>query len=71
MGLIPGLRQVAARDEEARLRVANYLSNRLLKFRVGGTVANPSITPDRGVAVGDAAVGFFAGVLRLPLGFVK
>jgi translocation and assembly module TamB len=71
MGLIPGLRQVAARDEEARLRVANYLSNRLLKFRVGGTVANPSVAPDRGVAVGDAAAGFFAGVLRLPLGFVK
>ncbi len=71
VGLIPGLRQVAERDEEARLRVANYLSNRLLKFRVGGTVANPSVTPDRGVAVGDAAAGFFAGVLRLPLGFVK
>ncbi|HEY2155357.1 MAG TPA: AsmA-like C-terminal region-containing protein, partial [Isosphaeraceae bacterium] len=71
MGLIPGLRQVAASDEEARLRVANYLSNRLLKFRVGGTVANPSVTPDRGVAVGDAAAGFFAEVLRLPLGFVK
>ena len=54
LGLIPGLRQVADRDDEARLRVANYLSNRLLKFRVGGTVANPNVAPDRGIAVGDA-----------------
>ena len=42
VALIPGLRQAAGRDEEARLRVSNYLSNRLLKFRIGGTVANPN-----------------------------
>ncbi len=69
--LIPGLRSATGRDEESRLRVANYLSNRLLKFRVGGTVANPNVALDRGVVVGDAAVGFFAGVLKLPLGLVK
>ena len=40
--IIPGLRQAMGRDEEARLRVSNYLSNRLLKFRVGGTIANPN-----------------------------
>jgi translocation and assembly module TamB len=71
VALIPGLRQAFDRNEEARLRVANYLSNHLLKFRVGGTVANPNVAADRGVIVGDAAAGFFAGVLRLPLGFVK
>lgn len=71
VGLIPGLRQAAGRDAEARLRVANYLSNRLLKFRVGGTVANPNPSLDSGIGVGEAAAGFFAGVLRLPFGFAK
>jgi translocation and assembly module TamB len=71
LSIIPGLGQARGRDDEARLRVANYLSNRLLKFRVGGTVGNPNVTLDRGIAVGEAATGFFADVLKLPLGFVK
>ena len=38
---------------------------------VGDGPADPNASLDRGVAVGEAATGFFAGVLRLPLGFVK
>ena len=36
LGLIPGLRRVIRRREEARLQFTNYLSNRLIKLRVGG-----------------------------------
>ena len=71
VGLIPGLRNAGGRSDEASLRVSNYLSNRLLKFRVGGTLKNPSVNLDPGAAVGQAATGFFAGVLKLPLGLVK
>jgi translocation and assembly module TamB len=71
VSLIPGLREVLGRSQEAVLRVANYLSNRLLKIRVTGTLKNPSVAIDPSVAVADSAVGFFAGVLKLPLGLVK
>ncbi len=71
VGIIPGLRNAAGRNQEAILRISNYLSNRLLKFRVGGTLKNPSVAIDPGVVVSEAATGFFAGVFKLPLGFVK
>ncbi len=67
---VPGLRG-AARDSQASLEVSNYLSNRLLKLRVTGTVKNPSVNLDPGVAVAGSAVGFFTGILKLPLGLVK
>jgi translocation and assembly module TamB len=67
--LIPGLRD--AQGSEASLRVANFLSNRLIKLRVGGTLRNPSVTLDPSVTVGNAAVSFFAGALKLPLGLLK
>lgn len=69
--LIPGLNGVVGRDREATLRVANFLSNRLLKLRVTGTLRNPSVAADPGIVVAGAAVGFFTGVLKLPLGLVK
>jgi translocation and assembly module TamB len=68
---IPGLRRVIGRSEQASLQVANYLSNRLLKFRVTGTIKNPSVSLDPTIAVAETALGFFAGVLKLPLGLVK
>lgn len=71
VNVIPGLRDVIGRNREATLRVANFLSNRLLKFRVTGTVRNPSVAADPAVVVADTAVGFFAGVLKLPLGLAK
>jgi translocation and assembly module TamB len=71
VSIIPGLRNGGGRNDEAMLRVSNYLSTRLLKFRVGGTLKNPSVALDPGAAVGQAATGFFAGVLKLPLGLVK
>lgn len=71
VGLIPGLRETLGRGGEASLRVANYLSNRLLKLRVTGTLKNPSVSVDSSILVADTAVSFFGGVLKLPLGFIK
>ena len=69
--LIPGLSDVLGRqDKEAAARVGNYLSTKLLKLRVQGTIRNPVINTDPGVVVAETAVGFFAGVLKLPLGFL-
>jgi translocation and assembly module TamB len=69
--LIPGLGDAMGRRDEASLRVANYLSNRLLKLHVGGTVSNPAVNANPSAVVADTAVAFFSGVLKLPLGFVK
>ncbi len=71
LGIIPGLRGAAGRSEEAVRRVSSYFSNRLLKFRIGGTIKNPSVSLDPAIVVGEAATGFFAGVLKLPLGFLR
>ncbi len=68
---IPGLRNMLGRNAQARLHVANYLSNRLLKLRVTGTLRNPSVALDPGIALGQTALSFFVGVLKLPLGLVK
>ena len=56
------------RGEETFLRIAGFLENRLLKFRVTGSIDNPNVQLDPGVAVGDAAVGFFSSVLKVPIG---
>ena len=68
LAAIPGLREVLGRSEEAFTRLTSFLSSRLLKFRVGGTLKSPAISVDAGVAVTEAATGFFAGILRLPIG---
>ena len=68
VNLIPGLSQALGRGEQAFLRVAGFLENRLLKFRITGSVGNPNVQLDPGVAVGDAAVGFFSSVLKVPIG---
>jgi len=69
--LIPGLGQVLGRRDQATAAVGNYLSNRLLKFRVSGTLSAPVVNADATVLVGEAAVGFFGSVLKLPLGFLR
>jgi translocation and assembly module TamB len=71
VALIPGLSGVRNRNREATLQVANFLSNRLLKLRVTGTLRNPSVASDPGIGVADTAVNFFADVLKLPLGLIK
>jgi len=68
VNLIPGLGQALGRGEQAFLRVASFLENRLLKFRVTGSAGNPTVQLDPGIAVGDAAVGFFSTVLKVPIG---
>ncbi len=68
---IPGLRTVIGRSEQATLQVANFLSNRLLKVRVTGTLKNPSVSADPTILVADTAVMFFGAVLKLPLGLLK
>ena len=69
--IIPGLSEVVGRNEQASLRFANFLSTRLLKLRVGGTVRNPTVNADPGIVVADTAVNFFASVLKLPFGLLK
>jgi translocation and assembly module TamB len=71
LAMIPGLRTVIRRREEAKLQFAGFLSNRLLKLRVSGTLKNPSVSADPTIGVADSAVSFFAGVLKLPLGLVR
>ena len=71
VAIIPGLREVIGRSEEAILRVAAFLANRLLKLRVTGTLSSPSVSIDPSIDVAGSAVGFFAGVLKLPLGLAR
>jgi translocation and assembly module TamB len=71
VGIIPGLGDAMGRRDEAVRSVAGFLSNRLLKFRVGGTLRNPSINIDPAVVVSSAAVGFFGDVLKLPAGLLR
>jgi translocation and assembly module TamB len=68
VGLVPGLGQALGRGEEAFLRLASFLENRLLKFRVSGSIASPTVQIDTGVAVGQGAAGFFSSVFKRPSG---
>lgn len=68
VSLIPGLNAVLGRSQEAFARVSGFLSNRLLKFHVTGTLRNPSVALDPSVSVNDSAVSFFSGVFKLPIG---
>ena len=65
---VPGLGEVLGKSERLVLKLASFLSSRLLKFRVTGTAQNPTVTLDPSVDVGDSAVGFFSGVLKVPVG---
>lgn len=71
VAVIPGLRQVVGLRQQATARVANFLGSRLLKLRVTGTVRNPNIAIDSTISVPETAVGFFGGVLKLPLELLK
>jgi translocation and assembly module TamB len=68
VNIIPGLGTAIGRSEEVLLRLASFLENRLLKFRVSGTMGNPVVQLDPGIAVGDTAVGFFSSILKVPNG---
>lgn len=71
IGAITGLRGALGRNSRARGQVANYLSTRLLKLRVTGTLRNPTVALDPGIALADNALSFFVGVLQLPLGLLR
>ncbi|MBX6314140.1 MAG: hypothetical protein IRY99_14675, partial [Isosphaeraceae bacterium] len=68
---IPGLAEASGRGGRATLAVANFLSNRLLKVRITGTLRDPSVQIDPTIVVTSAAVGFFSSVFRLPLGLIR
>ena len=70
LAAIPGLRDVLGRQADEVSKVSSYLSSRLLKLRVTGTLRSPSVNLNPGAAVGEAAVGFFGSVLQLPLGLL-
>lgn len=69
--IVPAVTDPSGRRAGALPRFASFLSNRLLKFRVTGTLASPSVDLNPAVAVGEGAVGFFAGVLKLPLELLR
>lgn len=69
LGLL-GLNRGARRPEFVS-RFGGLLSNRLLKFRVTGTVAHPTVNTDPTVLVTEGAVNFFADVLKLPLALFR
>ena len=66
LNIIPGLSEAIGQSEKVVLKLASFLSSRLLKFRVTGTVKNPTVALDPGVDVGNSAVGFFSSVLKVP-----
>ncbi|HWE37178.1 MAG TPA: AsmA-like C-terminal region-containing protein [Isosphaeraceae bacterium] len=70
LNLIPGLRRQGRRPEVLD-RFGGFLSNRLLKFRVTGTVSHPSVNADPTVLVTEGAVNFFADVLKLPFNLLR
>jgi translocation and assembly module TamB len=71
MRMIPGLRDVLGRRNEATARVAGFLANRLLKFRVTGTLRSPNVVLDPTANLTEDALGFFVGIFRLPLSLVR
>ncbi len=71
VALIPGMTLVIGDRQRANRQVAEFLSNRLLKLHVTGDLNHPHVFIDPAVAVTDAAVGFFGGVLKLPLGALR
>jgi hypothetical protein len=71
IGLIPGLGEVLGRRDQATSRVSGFLNTRLLKLRVTGTLGNPQVNADPAIVASEAAVGFFASVLKLPLELVR
>ena len=71
VSLIPGLRDVLGRGGEATKRLSGYLSAKLLKLHITGTLNNPTVAIDPSLDVGDSATGFFADVLSLPLNLVR
>ena len=66
---IPGLS--ALRGAEATSRVSGFLSNKLVKLKVTGTLQDPNVALDASATVSNAAVGFFADALKLPLGLFR
>lgn len=71
VSLIPGLNDLLGRSEQALARIGTYLSNRLVKLRVTGTLKNPIVAIDASILVAKTAATFFAGALKLPLGFLR
>jgi hypothetical protein len=69
--LIPGLEEAFGRRGDKVSNVAGFLSNRLLKLRIAGTVRNPQVNADPAIVVTEAAVGFFGGVLKLPVDLIR
>ena len=68
LNVIPGLSEVIGQSEKVLLKLTSFLSSRLLKFRVTGTVQSPNVAIDPSVDVGGSAVGFFSNALKMPGG---
>ncbi|HEX8201828.1 MAG TPA: AsmA-like C-terminal region-containing protein, partial [Isosphaeraceae bacterium] len=67
LALIPGYGTAAAGTLFIIQRIAQFLSNRLLKLHVTGTIRNPVVAIDPSIDVPQPAVGFFSRVLGVPV----
>jgi translocation and assembly module TamB len=68
--LIPGLNG-STRREQALRQVSGFLSTRLTKVHVAGTLDSPQVNIDPAILVTEGAASFFVGVLELPLNLVR
>jgi len=59
------------RDRQGIGQASNFLSGKLIKLRIGGDMRNPVVQLDPSIGVGETAVSFFTGVMKLPLGLVR
>lgn len=71
LAIIPGLREAGGRSAEAASKFGNFLSNKLLKLRVAGTIDSPTVSIDPAVLVSGAAMGFFSQTFGLPLNLIR
>ena len=68
LNIVPGLGEAVGQSEKVLLKLGSFLSSKLLKFRVTGSVQNPVVQLDPGIDVGNSAAGFFSSVLQVPGG---
>jgi translocation and assembly module TamB len=71
IALIPGYGTAVGTGILVAQRIAQFLSNRLIKLRITGTIRNPNVAVDPSVIVTDAAVGFFSDALGVPLNTLR
>lgn len=68
LNVVPGLGEAIGRSEQVLLKLASFLSSKLLKFRVTGSADSPVVQLDPSISVSGSAAGFFSSALKVPGG---